>query len=144
MIGEGKVSRVKDQLAYMIASLNRQLEGELEERLRPGGVPIEQFRILEVLDAAEPLAMGEIATQSLIEAPTLTKIIDKMVAEGLVYRAPDPNDRRRVLILTAAGGKALFKRLRGVSTAQEQRLVEMLQSEKAAELKTLLRSMMAN
>ncbi len=138
------MSRVKDQLAYMIASLNRQLEGELEERLRPGGVPIEQFRILEVLDAAEPLAMGEIATQSLIEAPTLTKIIDKMVAEGLVYRAPDPNDRRRVLILTAAGGKALFKRLRGVSTAQEQRLVEMLQSEKAAELKTLLRSMMAN
>lgn len=144
MIEEGNVSRVKDQLAYMIASLNRQLEGELEERLRPGGVPIEQFRILEVLDAAEPLAMGEIATQSLIEAPTLTKIIDKMVAEGLVYRAPDPNDRRRVLILTAAGGKALFKRLRGVSTAQEQRLVEMLQSEKAAELKTLLRSMMAN
>ena len=138
------VSRVKDQLAYMIASLNRQLEDELEERLRPGGVPIEQFRILEVLDAAEPLAMGEIASLSLIEAPTLTKIIDKMVAEGLVYRAPDPNDRRRVLILTAAGGKALFKRLRGVSTAQEQRLVEMLQSEKAAELKTLLRSMMTN
>lgn len=138
------MSRVKDQLAYMIASLNRQLEGELEERLRPGGVPIEQFRILEVLDASEPLAMGEIASQSLIEAPTLTKIIDRMVAEGLVYRAPDPNDRRRVLILTAAGGKALFKRLRGVSTAQEQRLIEMLQSEKAAELKTLLRSMMAN
>lgn len=138
------MSRVKEQLAYMIASLNRQLETELEERLRPGGVPIEQFRILEVLDASEPLAMGEIASQSLIEAPTLTKIIDKMVAEGLVYRAPDPNDRRRVLILTAAGGKALFKRLRGVSTAQEQRLVEMLQSEKAAELKTLLRSMMAN
>lgn len=138
------MSRVKDQLAYMIASLNRQLEGELEERLRPGGVPIEQFRILEVLDASEPLAMGEIASQSLIEAPTLTKIIDRMVAEGLVYRAPDPNDRRRVLILTAAGGKALFKRLRGVSTAQEQRLVEMLQSEKAAELKSLLRSMMAN
>ncbi|ODT66104.1 MAG: hypothetical protein ABS75_29015 [Pelagibacterium sp. SCN 63-23] len=141
---EGSMSRVKDQLAYMIASLNRQLEGELEERLRPGGVPIEQFRILEVLDASEPLAMGEIASQSLIEAPTLTKIIDRMVAEGLVYRAPDPNDRRRVLILTAAGGKALFKRLRGVSTAQEQRLIEMLQSEKAAELKTLLRSMMAN
>ena len=53
-------------------------ERELEERLRPGGVPIEQFRILEVLDASEPCAMGEIAAQSLIEPPTLTKIIDKM------------------------------------------------------------------
>lgn len=134
-------TRMKDQLAYMIASINRQLEDELEERLRPGGVPIEQYRILEVLDASEPAAMGEIAQQSLIEAPTLTKIIDKMVAEGLVYRAPDPNDRRRVLILTAAGGKALFKRLRGVSTAQEQRIVDLLEGEKAAALRSLLKEL---
>lgn len=133
--------RMKDQLAYMIASLNRQLEAELEDRLRPGGVPIEQYRILEVLDASEPAAMGEIAQQSLIEAPTLTKIIDKMVAEGLVYRAPDPNDRRRVLILTAPAGKTLFKRLRGVSTAQEQRIVDLLEGEKAAALRTLLKEL---
>lgn len=134
-------TKMRDQLAYMIASVNRLLEAELEERLRPGGVPIEQYRILEVLDASEPCAMGEIATQSLIEPPTLTKIIDKMVAEGLVYRAPDPNDRRRVLILMAPGGKALFKRLRGVSTAQEQRLTELLDSDRAAELRNLLREL---
>lgn len=133
--------RMKDQLAYMIASLNRQLEAELEDRLRPGGVPIEQYRILEVLDASEPAAMGEIAQQSLIEAPTLTKIIDKMVAEGLVYRAPDANDRRRVLILTAPAGKALFKRLRGVSTAQEQRIVDLLEGDKAAALRSLLKEL---
>ncbi len=133
--------RMKDQLAYMIASLNRQLEAELEDRLRPGGVPIEQYRILEVLDASEPAAMGEIAQQSLIEAPTLTKIVDKMVAEGLVYRAPDPNDRRRVLILTAPAGKTLFKRLRGVSTAQEQRIVDLLEGDKAAALRSLLKEL---
>ena len=141
-MGEGMATtRMKDQLAYMIASVNRQLENELEERLRPGGVPIEQYRILEVLDASEPAAMGEIAQQSLIEAPTLTKIVDKMVAEGLVYRAPDPNDRRRVLILTAPGGKALFKRLRGVSTAQEQRIVDLLEGDKAAALRDLLKEL---
>ncbi|WP_375450370.1 MarR family winged helix-turn-helix transcriptional regulator [uncultured Devosia sp.] len=133
--------RMKDQLAYMIASVNRQLENELEERLRPGGVPIEQFRILEVLDASEPCAMGEIAGQSMIEPPTLTKIIDKMVADNLVYRAPDPHDRRRVLILTAPAGKTLYKRLRGVSSAQEQRIVELLESDGAAELRNLLREL---
>lgn len=135
-------TKLKNHLGYLIASLNRQLESELEERLRPGGVPIEQFRILEVLDANEKLAMGEIAEVSLIEPPTLTKIVDKMVAEGLVYRAPDPSDRRRVLILTAPAGKTLFKRLRGVSSAQEQRLVEHLNADRVAELKTLLRELM--
>jgi DNA-binding MarR family transcriptional regulator len=132
-------SRMQDRLAYMIASINRQLESELEERLRPGGVPVDQFRILEVLDASEPCAMGEIAAQSLIEPPTLTKIIDRMVGDGLVYRAPDPDDRRRVLILMAPAGKTLFKRLRGVSTAQEQRLIELLQADNADELRKLLR-----
>ena len=133
--------KMQERLAYMIASINRQLESELEERLRPGGVPVDQFRILEVLDASEPCAMGEIAAQSLIEPPTLTKIIDKMVGDSLVYRAPDPNDRRRVLILMAPTGKALFKRLRGVSTAQEQRIVELLQADNATKLKNLLRSL---
>jgi DNA-binding MarR family transcriptional regulator len=86
--------------------------------------------------------MGEIAARALIETPTLTKIIDRMTTEGLVYRAPDPNDRRRVMVLTAPGGKTLFKRLRGVSTAQEQRIVEMLESDKAAELRSLLRELL--
>jgi DNA-binding MarR family transcriptional regulator len=133
--------KLNDQLAYLIASLNKQFEIELEERLRPGGVPVEQFRVLEVLDAHQPCAMGEIANMSLIEPPTLTKIIDRMVADGLVYRAPDPNDRRRVLILLAEGGKALFKRLSGVSKAQEDRIVDALPADKADELRTLLREL---
>jgi DNA-binding MarR family transcriptional regulator len=87
--------------------------------------------------------MGEIAALSLIEPPTLTKIIDKMVAETLVYRAPDPADRRRVLILAAPAGKALYKRLRGVSTAQEQRIVDRLNADKVSELKSLLRDLMS-
>ncbi len=134
--------RMKDQLAYLIASLNRQFEADLTERLRPGGVPIEQFRILEVLDAKEPRAMGEIAAEALIETPTLTKVIDKMTTEDLVYRAPDPNDRRRVLVLTTAEGKALYKRLRGVSQAQERRIADVLEAEKATELKNLLRELL--
>jgi len=134
---------MQDQLAYLVASLNRQLEDELEERLQPGGVPIEQFRVLDVLDARERLPMGELATLSLIEPPTLTKIVDRMVSEALVYRAPDPDDRRRVLILAAPAGKALYKRLKGVSSAQEKRIVSHLSSDKAEALKALLRELIS-
>ncbi|MEH2549189.1 DNA-binding MarR family transcriptional regulator [Bradyrhizobium sp. AZCC 2262] len=134
-------SAINERLTYLITSLNKQIENDLEDRLRPGGIPVEQFRILEVLDASEPCSMGEIAAQSLIEPPTLTKIIDKMVTAGYVYRAPDSNDRRRVLILTAAGGKALFKKLRGVSSANEKQLLAHLQDEKASELRELLRGL---
>jgi MarR family transcriptional regulator, organic hydroperoxide resistance regulator len=135
-------TRMKDQLAYLIASLNRQLEADLNERLRPLGAPIDQFRILEVLNAQEPRAMGAIAAAALVETPTLTKIIDKMTSEGLVYRMPDPADRRRVLIMTAPAGKALYKSLRSAASAQEKRILDVLRSEKAAELRNMLRELL--
>jgi MarR family transcriptional regulator, organic hydroperoxide resistance regulator len=138
-----KKSRLQDQLGYIIASVNRQLEEELEERLRPAGVPIEQLRILELLSREERgHSMGEIAAQVLVEAPTMTKIIDRMVSEALVFRSPDPHDRRVVLINLAPGGKILYKRLKGVIIAQEDRLAKRLDGDKAQELRMLLRELL--
>lgn len=131
-------SRLSEQLAYLIATVNKQLEGELEEWLRPAGVPIEQLRILEVLNSADGRPMGELAAKALLEPTTLTKIIDRMVSDGLVFRAPDPNDRRRVLIRIAPGGKTLFRRLNRITTAQEERLQRQIPPEKLAHLRRIL------
>ena len=136
--------RLTDQLAYIVASVNRQLEDELQERLRPAGVPIEHLRVLEALDRGGALPMGALAEQALVEPPTLTKIIDRMVSESLVFRSPDPNDRRRVLILLAPAGKVLCKRLRRVSREQEERLVRQLPHDKANELRALLRELIGD
>ena len=57
--------RLTDQLAYIVASVNRQLEDELQERLRPEGVPIDQLRVLEALDRGGALPMGELAEHAL-------------------------------------------------------------------------------
>ena len=131
-------SRLSEQLAYLIATVNKQLEDELEERLRPAGVPIEQLRILEVLTGSDGRPMGELASKALLEPTTLTKIIDRMVSDGLVFRAPDTADRRRVLIRIAPGGKALFRRLDRITTAQEERLQRQIPAEKLDELRQLL------
>ena len=136
--------RLTDQLAYIVASVNRQLEDELQEGLRPAGVPIEHLRVLEALDRGGALPMGALAEQALVEPPTLTKIIDRMVSESLVFRSPDPNDRRRVLILLAPAGKVLCKRLRRVSLDQEERLVRQLPHDKANELRALLRELIGD
>lgn len=136
-------TQIKEQLAYIVASVNRQLEDELQERLRPSGVPIEHLRILEALDREGACPMGELASFALVDPPTLTKIIDRMVSDSLVLRAPDPEDRRRVLILLAPAGKALHKKLRRVSVAQEKRLAKQLPQQKAEELRNLLRELIS-
>jgi DNA-binding MarR family transcriptional regulator len=131
-------SRMKEQLAYLIATANKRLEDELHERLRPAGIPVEQLRILEVVHSVDGCSMGELASLALVEPTTLTKIIDRMVADNLVMRTPDPEDRRRVVIRIAPQGKMLFKRLDRITTSQEDRLQKQFPVEKMAELRRLL------
>ena len=133
---------MQDQIAHLIATVNRQLEEELQESLRPEGIPIEQFRILNALAESDGLSMGELASAVLVDASSLTKIVDRMVVEALVYRAVAPNDRRRIRIFLATKGKALHKRLKGILGAQQRNLVERLDLTKAKELTRLLRGLM--
>lgn len=132
---------MEHQLAYLIASINRQIEEDLEDRLRPEGVPIEWFRALNALAREDGQPMGALAGQVLVDPTTLTKLMDRMVAEALVYRAPDPHDRRKVLIFLAAKGRALCDRLAPVVGAQQRQIFANLEGDKAEELKRLLLSL---
>jgi DNA-binding MarR family transcriptional regulator len=134
-------SQPEEHLAYVIASLNRQLEEDLQESLRPEGIAIEQFRILSTLDASDGRPMGELASAVLVDPATLTKIVDRMVTDALVYRAPSAQDRRRVLIFTAPKGKALYKRLKGITRNQQKCLMERLDKAQAEDLTRVLRGL---
>jgi DNA-binding MarR family transcriptional regulator len=132
---------MQDQLAYIIASVSRRLDEELAEKLRPDGIPIEQLRILSALASQNGRSMGELAELVLVDAPTLTKIIDRMVNDALVYRGPSPNDRRRVLIFLATKGRAMHTRLSKIVRDQQRSIVARLDARGAEELKSLLVSL---
>ncbi len=57
--------------------------------------------------------MSEIAEFALMPAPSLTRLIDRMVTDGLVYRTVDARDRRRVLVHLTARGRDLQRRSAG-------------------------------
>ncbi len=135
--------RLEDQLAYLIAGVNRQFEEELREKLRPQGVPIEQSRVLGLLADGQGRPMTELAEQVFVEPPTLTKIIDRMVAQSLVIRAPDPNDRRRVLIYATRRGQALWEKIGGYATEQQKRVLDRLSPADLARLTEILRGLIA-
>ena len=56
----------------------------------------------------------------LLNHPTLTKMIDRMVSDTLVYRVQDPNDRRKVLMFISDRGKIRARRVTG-NCVQHQR-----------------------
>jgi DNA-binding MarR family transcriptional regulator len=70
------------------------------------GATVEQWRALNLLADGAGHTMTELADYVLAPAPTATKLIDRLVADNLVYRHPDPADRRRVLVHLTDRGRA--------------------------------------
>jgi DNA-binding MarR family transcriptional regulator len=134
-------SPITEHLAYLLAQANREINRQLELRLSKEGVPVEQWRILEVLSDGSGHSMGELADAVLLNHPTLTKMIDRMVSDTLVYRVQDPNDRRKVLMFISDRGNALSKKLNSFAVDQEEHILESYGDKSTSELKRLLESL---
>ena len=119
---------ITEHLAYLLAQANREINRQLELRLSKEGVPVEQWRILKVLSDGNGRSMGELAEAALLNHPTLTKTIDRMVADSLVYRISDR-------------GKVLCKRLNSLAADQEEHILESYGDKSTSELKRLLESL---
>ena len=56
------------------------------------------YKALSVLDRLGPMSAGELGRHMSLAAASVTNLIDRLVAKGLLRREPDPLDRRRVLL----------------------------------------------
>jgi DNA-binding MarR family transcriptional regulator len=134
-------SPLTEHLAYLLAQANREIDRSLEASLAKEGTPVEHWRILKVLSDGNGRAMSELAESVLVNNPTLTRIIDRMVTDGLVYRVQDRQDRRKVLMFLSDRGRALCARLNQLAMNQEARILESLGTQSIGELKRLLDSL---
>jgi MarR family transcriptional regulator for hemolysin len=100
-------------------------------------VSAEQAHILSVLWGTGPITMGQLQRQVALSSGTLTGAIDRMEAQGMVCRAPSPDDHRAIVIEPRVAAK---KRAQIEATLDdtEQQLWSGLS---AAERKELLRLM---
>ena len=106
--------------AHVLARLARHLEQALGE----ANLTLSQYRLLVFLDQ-RPDAANRLATQLHVRPPSLTALVDGMVARSLVDRSADLDDRRRVKIVITEDGKRLLQ-LADAVAAQRLRHVEAL------------------
>lgn len=94
---------------------DRTIEACLARTTDASGLTREQWRTLVMLDERTRTGgpdgsghtMGEIAVRVCVPAPTATRVVDKLVADGLAFRRSDPWDRRRVLVHVSPAGHDL-------------------------------------
>jgi DNA-binding MarR family transcriptional regulator len=99
------------QFDQLLSQAQRYVARELTRVLRDEGCTVEQWRTLALLADDSTHSMSEIAEFAMLPAPTLTRLIDRMVADNLLYRKADPRDRRRVLVQISDRGRLRHRHL---------------------------------
>src|SRR5712691_9179833 len=82
----------------------------------------QRLALIELVDSG-PLRLGALAERIGASDATVSRAIDGLVDAGIVERQADPQDRRAVLHLATAKGRAWVRRRRGeVSAALDEAL----------------------
>lgn len=78
--------------------------------LRMGLTPA-QFDVLATLGNTAGMNPGQLGEKTLITKGTLTGVVDRLLAKGLVQRLPDPFDGRGQIVRLTPEGQALFEQV---------------------------------
>ena len=115
------------------------LEAEVEARMNAIGLSGAKFAALRALsDAGESLPLSQLADRLSCVKSNITQLVDRLEADGLVARKPDPGDRRtKLAALTAAGRKAVKDGTR-VLDQSERDVLRRLTRDEAQQLSALL------
>ncbi len=125
-------------ISYALAAAHRSVTQSLTARLKKHGVQIEAWRIMESLDGDARLTMGALARLVLINPPTLSKLVDRMVSDGLVHRQAAQGDQRQVNLLLTDLGRLRMLQIRRDVEEQDAFLAQQLDEDDGDQLITLL------
>jgi homoprotocatechuate degradation regulator HpaR len=78
----------------------------------------QQWRVIRILAEAGTVDASEMANRAFILAPSLTRIIRSLEERGIISKAKDDNDGRRVLLQITSAGMAIIEEV-----APESRLI---------------------
>lgn len=106
------------------------------------GISPPRLSALSVLAFGGPMSLADLAAAEEVRAPTMSRIVEGLVKDGLATREADPGNRRKVRIAATAEGKlrleagrerrvrALADRLRRLADSEQRALargVEVLE-----------------
>ena len=125
------------QILEAIPMVMRAIRKEMRN-YRGFDLSVPKFRVLIFLNRHEGASLSEIAEHMGLALPSMSKMIDGLVARNMVIRQMDPGDRRRVTLAPTALGRTAMQ---SALEATAARLAERLASLPSSGRRTILEAM---
>lgn len=125
-------------LAMRILHAGSAVGDRIERSLEPVGLSLAKMGVLRHLAAGDPIPLGQLAERLSCVRSNVTQLVDRLEADGLVRRLPDPNDRRSVLAAITDEGRRSYEAGARAQAAAEEEILGTLSAEDQERLARLL------
>ena len=130
--------RLEQQICYAMHTTVRAFDAVYRALLAEHGLSYPQYIALMALGEHGPVTVGDLGRLMRLDSGTLSPLLKRMQAHGLVVRERDPEDERRVVIELTAAGRERLDALTGLPTTIAER--SGLSREEMLELHRVLRT----
>lgn len=133
-----------DYLPYDLYRLTNRLNRRLQARLRSQGIKPSRWRVLSVLRSWGTLTVGEIVEHTLMEQPTVSRVIAQLEQEGLATRQSSSRDSRAIEVTLTAEGARKLDAIVPTAYRHQQEALAGMSPEELAMLRALLKRIERN
>ncbi|MCX4856171.1 MarR family transcriptional regulator [Streptomyces canus] len=130
--------RRPQELLHLLTRAERLSVRRVQSVLDEFECSVEAWRVLDLLSDGQGHNMTALADHAFLPAPTLTKLVDQLVDQNLVFRRVDPADRRRILAHLTPRGVQHWQLLAREVRSDWAKLEPLLAGEDGSRLETLL------
>nr|WP_272213674.1 MarR family transcriptional regulator [Marinicella sp. W31]MDC2879630.1 MarR family transcriptional regulator [Marinicella sp. W31] len=131
------VDRV-DQSLIALRRILRATENYERDLAQSARLTPAQLRVLQIVEERGSVTPKALATQMGIRQASVTTLVDKLVARGMVERVPSKTDRRQTNVTVTEAGRAMVE---SAPDALQQRYVQAFEALKDWEQAQLIASL---
>ncbi|WP_337268216.1 MarR family winged helix-turn-helix transcriptional regulator [Oryzifoliimicrobium ureilyticus] len=143
--------RKKDQTEYTLMDLSpaltqaaRSMRTVLSRNLLHSGLYAGQDGVILSLAEADGMTAGALAQKLGVKAPTMTRTIGRMEAQGFLERKPDPDDARLTKVYLTELGRSSVTAISNAASSCDAMATQNFSDKEIRNLVRLLRAIDAN
>ncbi|SEO98151.1 DNA-binding transcriptional regulator, MarR family [Salinihabitans flavidus] len=133
-----------DPPEYLLAATTRQIREMMNTVLRRHGLKLVEWRILQSLEAEGALSILDLADRAVIDRTVTSRLIDRMVARGLVAKTALETDRRFSRVTLSDAGRDTLAACQGDVDRARAGLFDGLSRDEVAALTDALQTLASN
>ena len=130
---------LRESVTYQLASFSEDAVGAAARLFRDRfGLNVHELRVLRLIDDQPAVTFTSLARQTKFERSATSRILSRLIKQGLVRREIDEADARHFLLHVTPAGKALREAADPLSREMESLFLSALSEAERAELRRML------